>query len=187
MLVLKLNKSGMPQAWITPEEAAKYYSQNRVLFELGDASKVLLGGMNKCGVQSRLELSSIIGCDGKIVSGKGSISLCNRYLFRRDNYLCLYCGQKFNASELTRDHIIPRSKGGRDVWTNSATACSRCNCHKAARTPEEAGMTLIAVPFTPNIYERFYLMNRRILTDQMAFLGNHFSKNRMWLQDTLIC
>lgn len=181
MYILRLNKSGMPQAWITPEEAAKYYCQKRVLFELGDAKQVLHGGWNKHGQQSVLELSSIIACEGKVVHGKGSISLCNRYLFRRDNHLCLYCGQKFQASQLTRDHIIPRSRGGKDVWTNSATACSRCNCHKAARTPEEAGMALIAVPFAPNIYERFYLMNRRILADQMAFLGNHFSANRMWI------
>ncbi|MFT4994255.1 MAG: 5-methylcytosine-specific restriction endonuclease McrA [Paraglaciecola sp.] len=181
MFILRLNKSGMPQAWLTPEEAAKYYCQNRVLFELGVAKKVLHGGWNKHGQQSVLALSSIIACEGKVVNGKGSISLCNRYLFRRDNHLCLYCGQKFQTSHLTRDHIIPRSKGGKDVWTNSATACSRCNCHKADRTPEEAGMSLIAVPFAPNIYERFYLMNRRILADQMAFLGNHFSANRIWI------
>jgi hypothetical protein len=180
MLVLRLNKSGLPQAWITLEEAAKYYTQDRVLFELGDSKRVLHGGWNKHGLQSRLTLSSIIGCDGKFVPPSGRVPLNNRYLFRRDNNLCMYCGQKFRLPELTRDHIIPRSKGGRDIWTNCASACHRCNCFKADRTPEEAGLSLIAVPFTPNIYERFYLMNRRILTDQMAFLGSHFSKNRAW-------
>lgn len=181
MLVLRLNKSGMPQAWISLEEAAKYYTQNRVLFELGDAKRILHGGWNKCGQQSLLTLSSIIGCEGKVVYPSGKIHLNNRFLFRRDNYLCLYCGKKFRVPQLTRDHIIPRSKGGRNIWTNCATACTRCNCFKADRTPEEAGLSLIAVPFTPNLYERFYLMNRRILADQMAFLGNHFSKNRAWI------
>ncbi|WJG09896.1 HNH endonuclease [Aliiglaciecola sp. LCG003] len=180
MFVLRLNKSGMPQAWITPEDAAKHYAQGRVLFELGESKKILHGGWNNQGVQSVLELSSIIACEGKVTAMGGEISLCNRYLFRRDNYLCMYCGQKFKPSQLTRDHIMPRSRGGKDIWTNTATACSRCNCHKAARTPEEAGMTLIAIPFVPNVYERFYLMNRRILSDQMAFLGNHFSQNRSW-------
>ncbi|WP_158771819.1 HNH endonuclease [Paraglaciecola sp. L1A13] len=180
MLVLRLNKSGLPQAWITLEEAAKYYAQDRVLFELGDSKRVLRGGWNNQGLRSRLALSSIIGCEGKVTRPSGKVPLNNRYLFRRDNYLCMYCGQKFRITELTRDHIIPRSKGGRDIWTNSASACTRCNCFKADRTPEEAGLTLIAVPFTPNIYERFYLMNRRIRVDQMAFLGSHFSKNREW-------
>ncbi|MGY0577218.1 MAG: HNH endonuclease [Paraglaciecola chathamensis] len=180
MLVLRLNKSGLPQAWITLEEAAKYYSQDRVLFELGESKRVLRGGWNNQGFQSRLTLSSIIGCDGKVTPPSGKVPLNNRYLFRRDNYLCMYCGQKFRIPELTRDHIIPRAKGGRDTWTNCASACNRCNCFKADRTPEEAGLSLIAVPFTPNIYERFYLMNRRILSDQMVFLGSHFSKNRTW-------
>lgn len=184
MFVLRLNKSGMPQAWITPEEATKYYAQDRVLFELGDTTKIMRGGHNNQGVQSQIELSSIIGCEGKVTDLDGKISLCNRYLFRRDNFLCLYCGQKFRPSQLTRDHIIPRSRGGKDRWANSATSCTRCNCHKAARTPEEAGMSLIAVPFVPNLYERFYLMNRRILADQMAFLEGHFSKNQRWHIET---
>lgn len=180
MLVLRLNKSGLPQSWISVEEAAKYYTQHRVLFELGQSKTVLHGGRNRHGQQSILTLSSIIACDGKIVSCDGKLSLSNRYLFRRDNNICMYCGQTFCSSKLTRDHIIPRSRGGKDIWTNCATACTRCNCHKADKTPEEAGMSLIAVPFVPNIYERFYLMNRKILADQMDFLGNHFSSHRCW-------
>jgi len=92
----------------------------------------------------------------------------------------MYCGQTFTPKQLTRDHIIPRSRGGKDVWTNVATACQRCNHAKGAKTPEEANMPLLAVPFRPNVYERFYLMNRRILADQMAFLEGHFSHQRNW-------
>ncbi|MFQ3235905.1 MAG: hypothetical protein ACI9C4_001469 [Paraglaciecola sp.] len=180
MLVLRLNKYGLPQAWISLQEAAKYYTQDRVLFELGECKRILHGGWNKWGLQSQLTLSSIIGCEGKVPYPFGKVNLNNRFLFRRDNYLCLYCGQQFRITGLTRDHIIPRSRGGENIWTNCATACTRCNCLKADRTPEEAKMSLIAVPFTPNIYERFYLMNRKILADQMAFLGSHFSKYRDW-------
>lgn len=183
MLVLRLNKSGLPQAWITVEEAAKYYCQDRVLFELGCEKRVLLGGWDKNGEQSRLSLSSIIGCEGKIVNPMGRIPLCNRYLFRRDSHVCLYCGQTFVASKLTRDHVIPKSKGGRNIWRNTVTACARCNHHKADRTPEEAGMALLAVPFVPNIYEHLYLRNRRILSDQMEFLSGHFSSKRQWLDE----
>ncbi|MEG3768359.1 HNH endonuclease [Alteromonas sp. 14N.309.X.WAT.G.H12] len=180
MLVLRLNKAGMPQEWILPEEAAKLYCQEKVLFELGEKSFTLRGGWNHRGIQSRLTLSSIIACEGKIADLSGKVALNNRYLFRRDNHLCLYCGQTFSPSLLTRDHIIPRSRGGQDRWTNVATACARCNHAKGACTPEEANMPLLAVPFRPNIYERFYLMNRRILADQMAFLSSHFSQQRHW-------
>ncbi|MEW9796763.1 HNH endonuclease [Alteromonas sp. CYL-A6] len=180
MLILRLNKAGMPQEWIDPEHAARLYCQDKVLFELGSQSCTLHGGWNAMGVQSVLELSSIIACDGKVTDTSGSIALNNRYLFRRDNHLCLYCGQKFTPSQLTRDHILPRSRGGKDCWTNVVTACSRCNHAKSARTPEEAGMPLLAVPFRPNLYERFYLMNRRILADQMAFLESHFTQRRQW-------
>ena len=180
MLILRLNKAGAPQDWLNIYQAARYYAQGKVLFELGSQQYTLLGGRNRYGVQSRLQLSSIIACDGKLVT-HGKIALTNRYLFRRDNQLCLYCGNRFRSGQLTRDHIIPRSRGGKNEWTNVATACSRCNHQKGARTPEEANMPLLAVPFRPNLYERFYLMNRRILADQMDFLSHHFSDQRNWL------
>ncbi len=180
MLVLRLNKAGMPQEWVQPEEAARLYCQNKVLFELGETACTLHGGWNNAGLQSTLSLSSIIACGGKVTDVNGKVALNNRYLFRRDNHLCLYCGQHFSPSQLTRDHIIPRSRGGEDKWTNVATACQRCNHAKGALTPEEANMPLLAVPFRPNLYERFYLMNRRILADQMAFLSNYFTHQRVW-------
>ncbi|RDV26104.1 HNH endonuclease [Alteromonas aestuariivivens] len=180
MLVLRLNKAGMPQEWIDREQAARLYSQNKVLFELGEDHYTMYGGWNRLGQQSTLNLASIIACDGKITDVSGKITLTNTYLFRRDNCLCLYCGNTFTPSVLTRDHILPRSRGGKDCWTNVATACQRCNHAKGARTPEEANMPLLAVPFSPNLYERFYLMNRRILADQMNFLSSHFTRRRHW-------
>lgn len=59
-------------------------------------------------------------------------------LLRRDSRTCAYCGKTGN----TVDHILPRSRGGRDTWLNTVAACGRCNNDKADRTPEEAGMTL---------------------------------------------
>lgn len=181
MLILRLSKSGMPQQWLDIEHAARLYAQNKVLFELGQQYRHLLGGMNRIGRQSKLTLSSIIACDGQVrFSHTTSIALTNRYLFRRDNHICLYCGMTFPAGRLTRDHIIPRSRGGKDIWSNVATACNRCNHAKGARTPEEANMPLLAVPFKPNLHEQFYLMNRRILSDQMDFLKHHFTQQRHW-------
>jgi 5-methylcytosine-specific restriction endonuclease McrA len=82
--------------------------------------------------------------------------------------------ESFRESQLTRDHIIPRCQGGSDSWTNVVTACRSCNQKKDGRTPEEAGITLIAVPYIPNYAEWLVLKNRRILEDQMEFLKTRF-------------
>lgn len=74
------------------------------------------------------------------------IVLSRRNIMRRDNHTCQYCGIK---SDLTLDHILPRSRGGRDSWENLATACNRCNVKKGNRTPEEADMKLKRKPFRP--------------------------------------
>jgi hypothetical protein len=79
--------------------------------------------------------------------------------------------------DLSRDHVTPVSQGGVDRWSNVVTACKRCNNHKAGRTPEQAGMELLAIPFVPTHAEYVYLQGKRILTDQMDFLLAHFPRN----------
>ena len=92
--------------------------------------------------------------------------------------LCLYCGSHFHRGELTRDHVMPVSKGGRDEWENVVTACWSCNVRKGGRTPQQANMPLLAVPYRPSWVEHLILSNRNILADQMEFLVNHLPKNR---------
>lgn len=75
------------------------------------------------------------------------VSMSRQNLYKRDGYKCVYCGQRDN---LTLDHVIPRSKGGRDSWHNLVTACQRCNTEKGDRTPEEAEMTMSHRPFRPS-------------------------------------
>jgi len=75
------------------------------------------------------------------------VTLSRFNIYRRDEYKCLYCGSK---DTLTLDHVIPKSKGGPNSWTNLATCCMRCNVVKGDRTPEEAGMKLSQKPFTPS-------------------------------------
>ena len=69
------------------------------------------------------------------------------------------------------------SRGGQDIWTNVVTACRRCNNLKASRTPEQAGMQLLAVPFTPTYAEYIFLKGRRVLFDQMEYLLAHFPRS----------
>jgi 5-methylcytosine-specific restriction endonuclease McrA len=99
--------------------------------------------------------------------------LNNRELFHRDRQICAYCATSFSGVKLTRDHIVPFSKGGRDTWMNVVTACRSCNERKSDRTPEGAGMELVYLPYVPNRAEYLILTNRRILADQMEFLAQH--------------
>lgn len=74
----------------------------------------------------------------------------SRYnIFLRDNNTCQYCGRKLPKHELTIDHVIPRSRGGKTTWENVVLCCIRCNRKKGGRTPQEAGMRLIKKPEKP--------------------------------------
>jgi 5-methylcytosine-specific restriction endonuclease McrA len=82
------------------------------------------------------------------------IPLTRRNIMHRDNYTCQYCGKK---SDLTIDHIIPRSRGGKDTWDNVVVACLRCNVVKGSRTPREAEMELRTKPCRPFNFIHFEL------------------------------
>jgi len=75
------------------------------------------------------------------------ITLTRKNVMRRDRNRCQYCG---NRDALTIDHVLPRSRGGRDTWENLVTACVPCNNRKGSRTPDEAGMALRRRPFRPS-------------------------------------
>jgi CRISPR/Cas system Type II protein with McrA/HNH and RuvC-like nuclease domain len=76
------------------------------------------------------------------------VALTRENIYKRDNYECVYCGQS-DKRTLTLDHVIPKSKGGKDVWENLVTACKKCNLEKADLTLEEYGKT-IPKPFRPH-------------------------------------
>jgi len=178
--ILRLNKAGTPIDWISREQAATLVVKGQVVWALGEDAFEIRGGINRLGRQSVLSLPSILASDGSVKVGDFVPPLVNDYLFRRDQFLCLYCGVEFSPQLLSRDHIVPVSRNGADSWTNVVTACQRCNHRKANQTPEEAGMELIAIPFVPNRYEFFYLANKNILADQMDFLKTQFSRNGTW-------
>jgi len=180
--VLRTDIGGMPLEWIDYQEAARLYHLNQVVYECGSPLYDLHGGISAItGRQSILTVHSIIATTGerKHLKKKGyryTPPLNNHTLFRRDARLCLYCGQRFPTQLLSRDHVTPVAKGGLDHWNNVVTACKRCNNHKADQTPEESGMQLLAVPFTPTHAEYVYLKGRRVLADQMEFLLAHFPR-----------
>lgn len=78
-----------------------------------------------------------------------AVKLNRRNLFARDQNRCQYCGKRYPTSELSLDHVVPRSQGGTNSWENIVCACVRCNVKKGGRTPEQAHMKLIAPPARP--------------------------------------
>lgn len=74
---------------------------------------------------------------------------CRKNLFRRDRHTCQYCGVRPVGAELSIDHVIPRSQGGRTSWENCVLSCRRCNHKKRNRTPAQAGMRLLSTPTQP--------------------------------------
>ncbi len=74
------------------------------------------------------------------------VALTRQNVFKRDNFNCQYCG---TSRELTLDHVVPKSKGGRSSWENLITACKRCNARKGDYTPDQAGITLRRKPYKP--------------------------------------
>ena len=177
--VLKLSAQGLPQSWISLEEAVLHYAADEVRWEMGAEVAVFHGGHNAItGRQSIIAVNSIIGTKGvpNINPFELRPSLTNSKLFARDRNLCAYCGHPFHEAELTREHIVPMAQKGRDHWMNVVTACKSCNHRKGNRTPEQAHMPLMYAPYVPSLWEDFILRNRRILADQMEFLMAHLPK-----------
>lgn len=77
------------------------------------------------------------------------LRLNRRNIFARDGHRCQYCNKHLPSSELSFDHVIPRSRGGETTWENIVCACADCNVRKGNRTPVEAGMTLVKKPTRP--------------------------------------
>jgi 5-methylcytosine-specific restriction endonuclease McrA len=193
--VLRTDAAGMPLEWIDYREAARLYHLGQVAYACGSLLYELRGGVNaRSGRRTVVEVNSIIATAGHS-HNPGTLRtdyvppLNNETLFKRDGYLCMYCGQRFPTALLSRDHVRPFCRGGHDVWTNVVAACRRCNNAKASRTPEESGMQLLAVPFTPTYAEYIFLKGRRVLADQMEYLLAHFPRSsplhdrvRQWLQ-----
>jgi 5-methylcytosine-specific restriction endonuclease McrA len=95
------------------------------------------------------------------------VALSRQNIFKRDGHKCVYCGSRDN---LTMDHVIPRSKGGRDSWHNLVSACQKCNTEKGDRTPEEAGMPMSHKPFRPSFIMYLREFSGKVADDWKPYL-----------------
>ena len=96
-----------------------------------------------------------------------NIKVNRRRIFKRDKSMCQYCGSK---KHLTIDHVMPRSRGGGNTWTNLVACCSGCNVYKGNRTPKEAGMKLLNKPYEPSIFSSVFY-------EEAEDIWNNFKKS----------
>ncbi|HEY7087180.1 MAG TPA: HNH endonuclease, partial [Tepidisphaeraceae bacterium] len=99
-----------------------------------------------------------------------------RNIYARDGSKCQYCGKKYPTTELSLDHVTPKSQGGRSTWENIVCCCIKCNVKKGGRTPEQAHLHLITKPVKP---KRSPVINIR-LSDERYWSWKQFLDNAYW-------
>jgi len=125
---------------------------------------------------TEIQVPRIIRLTGYDRLPRQTVKFNRRNIFARDNNQCQYCGKKFPTSELSLDHVTPRSQGGQTTWENVVCACVACNVRKGGRTPREAGMTLIRKPEKP---KRSPMLNLK-LTQGKYQSWKSFLENAYW-------
>lgn len=182
--VLSLNKVYQPMGLITVKEAIEaIFTERAEIIE-----EELNGGFSNHNVNSWLELSLMkkmlkeegeLGIDDVWINWRDpafvvprvirylnydktfikKIKFSRRNIIARDHHTCIYCNKKFAIEDLQLEHIIPKSRGGKTTWENTATACVKCNQKKADKTPKEAGMKLNWKPAKP----KYLAKNQKII------------------------
>lgn len=174
--ILVLDQSGLPKEWVTQREAIIYQATEKVSWQMGDneVEVIFRGGTNRVsGNVSKLMTAPIIALKKDSIGARRMAkvpTLSNKALFRRDNFRCAYCGQYYKEAMLTRDHIMPTSKGGPNIWNNVVTACKNCNNYKDDYLLSEIDLLLLFPPYTPNHAEALILSNGNILQCQVDYL-----------------
>jgi 5-methylcytosine-specific restriction endonuclease McrA len=179
-LVLTLNSHGHPLHWVNWQDAIVAKVKGLVSWSLGETEIEVKGGTSRLtGERTIITVPTIIAINNEHRNTRVPV-LTNINLFRRDLHICGYCGRMFMPDKLSRDHIIPVSKGGKDNWMNVITACKRCNNEKDDLSIDEwnkkslketgEGRALVYLPYTPDRSEQLILQNRNILQDQMEYI-----------------
>jgi 5-methylcytosine-specific restriction endonuclease McrA len=127
-------------------------------------------------INTQIQVPRVIRLTGYDRMPKQTVKFNRRNIFARDNNQCQFCGKKFPTSELSLDHVVPRSQGGGSTWENIVCACVSCNVRKGGRTPIEANMRLIRKPEKP---KRSPILNLK-LTNRKYQSWKCFLDNAYW-------
>lgn len=186
---LVVNPDGEPLRWVNYSKYAYYQSKNSIVWTLGKQEYIIRGGINsKTNEQSKLIIESIIAVRNDSGKRRKFIkpALTNAALFSRDDNMCAYCGHTFSRVKLTRDHIIPQSKGGPDTWENCVTCCFECNQRKGNHLLQDIpDMDLLYQPYAPSHHENLILRNKKLSKDQLEYLIIGVSKHSRVYKDYL--
>lgn len=119
-------------------------------------------------VSSSYPVPSIIRLQDYVNIPYKGVVLSRQNIFKRDGHLCQYCSSR---SDLTLDHVMPRSRGGQSSWDNLVTACKHCNSKKGDCTPDEAGMPLKRKPYKPSFFMFLRDFSGYVDDDWLTYLG----------------
>lgn len=124
-------------------------------------------------VSHRYPLPSIIRLNRYVnLPYRSGVVLNRQNIFKRDNNQCQYCG---SSRDLTLDHVMPRSRGGKSTWDNLVTACKSCNSRKGDSTPQEAEMPLHQQPYKPSFVMFMRDFSGAVDEDWLIYLGQRVS------------
>jgi 5-methylcytosine-specific restriction endonuclease McrA len=156
-MTLVISPGYLPIGTVTVQRAVQLYVDGKAEIERAHPTRRFRSMKLTVPAPRVLRLRADVKLPARIF-GAAPLGGSNHNLFDRDGRRCLYCGRteaqvRRTGHRLTRDHVMPLSRGGGDVWRNVATACEPCNNLKADRTPDEAGMPLLAEPRTPTAWE----------------------------------
>lgn len=159
MRILLLNRSYIPIKLISRNNAIKLLYKGKAEAIRDDMEVITFSGVDFRDFPKVIRLFNYSGIPN-------STKLSKRNIFRRDNYICAYCGNTFHPKDLTVDHIVPKSKGGKFTWQNLITSCFKDNNKKGNRTPDEARMKLLFQPSKPS--------GLNVLRDTVEFGQYHY-------------
>jgi 5-methylcytosine-specific restriction endonuclease McrA len=126
-------------------------------------------------VNCEIQVPRVIRLVGYEKMPRQTVKFNRRNIFARDNNQCQYCGKRFSISELSLDHVVPRSQAGTSTWENIVCACLGCNVRKGGRTPRQAHMTLIRKPEKPKRSPMLNLkLSHRKYQSWRTFLDNAY-------------
>lgn len=183
--ILIVDPGGAPKYWVSRREAILYAVKEDIVWIPPTASKetVYGGTCVATGELSQVEIASIMAIRGPMLAKLMATAIktpkvSNKALFVRDHHRCAYCGEYFDTELLTKDHIKPKTNGGKNTWMNLITSCKPCNGRKADRTPEKAKMPLKYKPYVPSPMEYLWFRNRTMSHEQIEYLEQHDTRHK---------
>lgn len=141
--VLVLDQSYMPISVVSFKRAMKYLAKEKAEVVKTYERKIR-------SANSSWKVPAVVRFVVKFNRPRKMVKFSRKNIYARDRWYCQYCRNKFDPVDLTYDHVLPKSRGGKTDWQNIVTSCVECNLKKGSRTPQEAGMPLRRPPVKPD-------------------------------------